>query len=325
MKFELPPKLPDAPLRPQVELRRSLPELPSPEVRVAPQKESKPDKPSTVPPRLPATSPLASPPAAKPAPPPAVKSPPASDNLFIFGILFVALLVGILMMFLASLSSSSSHQPTRPSPSSKPNSIPFVPEPSPTATPDNQPTPRPTPVAPPAPTPFFTSLPTPTPYESSSANYRVIGISGKDRLNVRSGPGTSYPKVAQWENGTTAISVLGGPEYADSAHWYKVARNGVQGWVNGQFISDSAYQPEPQRPPPPSRKAVFIPRGVHMELRYSPEFSSRVAANIPSGSYTVHVDDSLTYTDRNGLTWLNISIFGYQGWVTQRGLNGITR
>lgn len=203
-----------------------------------------------------------------------------------------------------------------PSPSSKPLSQPPSPQPAPSI-PQSIPA-----VAPPTPTPEPTLTPKSSTVGYPPESYRVVGISSDDALNVRSDPGVRYPKITQWNNATSGIRIAGGPEHADNATWYNVERNGVKGWVNGMYITAAEYG---IRDSSHSQKIIQIPSGYHLVIHASPRFDAPAVGNVPNGAYSVDIDESQTKTDSNQIRWLQVTIYGYKGWVTERGIRQIER
>lgn len=67
---------------------------------------------------------------------------------------------------------------------------------------------------------------------SNSGSYRVMTVTARSGLNVRSGPGTGNSIVGQLGNGT-AITVVG-----ESNGWYQISAP-VSGWVSGDYVSSS--------------------------------------------------------------------------------------
>lgn len=90
--------------------------------------------------------------------------------------------------------------------------------PSPTPTP----TPTPKPTKAPTPTPKASVSPTPTPASSTiTKTVELKATVNANSLNVRSGPGTSYPKVAGLANGN-AVTVIS-EVVADGVKWYGIS------------------------------------------------------------------------------------------------------
>lgn len=59
----------------------------------------------------------------------------------------------------------------------------------------------------------------------------VINTTDGDRLNMRSGPGVDYQRIARVADGTT-VTVLEGPTSADGFVWWRVRMSdGTEGWV----------------------------------------------------------------------------------------------
>ncbi len=79
-------------------------------------------------------------------------------------------------------------------------------------------------------TPSRTRTPTPT----------VVGIPVRyttDNVNMRTGPGTGYRKIATISKGTS-VNITGTPRRSGGIDWYPVAINGVgAGWIAGSFLT----------------------------------------------------------------------------------------
>jgi|GEM_PF-5016142 len=310
MKFDLPPAMPPEPRAP----RPSTPNLPpkTPGSKKLTQRE-------LTPPPLPPT-------VSRQKPPLHQKQTTNSENpsgtgrlLFWIGCGFAILLV-IVFLSMASQSSPSGY-PYSPPPRDPPSDSSMVHSQEPTT--DKAPPPAlavgltegEKPLLKPTPSPKPTSTPETSYANLPSSNYRVIGISENDVLNVRSAPGVRQEKIAEWKNGTSGISVLGDPAYADGATWYRVTHNGVAGWVNGLYISNSASVP-PTRSR--SRKTIEIPRGFHMQIHGRPGINTPSVVNVPPGIYSVDIDPADEYRSPDGINWLRVTIIGYEGWVTER-------
>lgn len=78
-------------------------------------------------------------------------------------------------------------------------------------------------------------------------------------VNMRSGPGTAYTKLAVIPAGAR-VEVLGCP------NWCEVAYSGRRGWVSSSYIRTGAYAPEPRR--------TYVP---------APRYSYRTA--MPAATY----------------------------------------
>jgi len=94
----------------------------------------------------------------------------------------------------------------------------FTPEPSPLATVE---APEPAPTSTPTPTPTVTSVPTP------------FAIVQAEVLNVRAGPGTSYPVVGRLTDGES-VNIIG--QSVDGAWWQVCCVDQKQGWVSGALV-----------------------------------------------------------------------------------------
>jgi len=385
MRFELPPKLPDKPVRPPQPARRPLSatrggseDKPTKKRREPAAKETPsptPEKGQTPPatPPFPSEKKQVNPkPPPLPTPQPSKARPTDTPDSVIVAV--VLLVIAGFMVVVGMLANSSqspspktggsiSYPVQTPTPeASTINGVQANPPPSQTFSPpppsSHTPTPTPQPELPsqPSPTPPFllppnpstirqqspTPRPTPTPTFPETNNTpqqteacRVFRLSKGDKLSVRSGPGPRYPIVARWENGVSNIHVIGGPEDADRDIWYKVERNGVQGWVSGTYIysydSSVPQQSVDSEAKQPTRSSatratksgnIYIPQGVTMELRTSPGFNSPLRVVIPAGTYSIEVNNT---SKEGGATWVQITVAGYTGWLSQNGLNRVKR
>jgi uncharacterized protein YraI len=131
-----------------------------------------------------------------------------------------------------------------------------TPEPTPTRTPKptftlapaatDTPIPTNTPNVPPTPSSPPTPVPTPTPITQPEATVTIKA------LNVRSGPGTNYSRVAQVKEGTK-LKIIGRTEASD---WLKIVTgDGKEGWVSAEFVTvntDLGPVAVAQAPPAPT-------------------------------------------------------------------------
>jgi uncharacterized protein YraI len=131
------------------------------------------------------------------------------------------------------------------SPTAAPTATPRPTDPPPTAItiPTNTPEPKPTtpatlaptdtPTVEPAATPTATATPLPT--DSPTPTQPVAVVTG-DRLNVRSGPGTVYPVVAQAVKDERYLLLARN----EDASWLEVAlADGQRGWVSASLVESS--------------------------------------------------------------------------------------
>lgn len=163
--------------------------------------------------------------------------------MFTNGVLTMTRLALLLITLLVLLSACGDSQEPTPAPvAAAPTNTPLPtatsiptskPEPTtpPTLAPTDTPTPEPTatPTATATPLPTDTPMPTPTP--------EPVAVVTGDRLNVRSGPGTVYPVVAQ------AVKDEQYPLLArnEDTSWLEVAlADGQRGWVSASLVESSA-------------------------------------------------------------------------------------
>jgi hypothetical protein len=122
----------------------------------------------------------------------------------------------------------------------------------PTITPNVPPTATPEPASPTPEVP--TAIPTP-----EKATFSVASTT----VNVRSGPGTSYPRVGQLSAGQT-FEITGKNPAGD---WWQFTFNGQPAWVVGNLVNASATEkvemaaniPAPPKPQPTARPAPVQP------------------------------------------------------------------
>ena len=93
----------------------------------------------------------------------------------------------------------------------------------------------------------------PTPLESDSQNlrpdaslpeakaiYRISGVMAGDFLNMRQGPGISYPVIQRLQNGVDGVTLIGNPTGNGKTKWQKINSRGVVGWVNADYLTSSS-------------------------------------------------------------------------------------
>lgn len=128
-------------------------------------------------------------------------------------------------------------------------------------------------------------------------------------LNLRSGPGTGYKKVASIP--ADAVLSITGIENG----WYKTSYNGKEGYVSSDYIiltpsSDTAEPPaapEPEEPTVPERTGVLNTDGASLNLRSGPGTKFDKIGSIPAGAV-------LTITgEENG--WYKTSYNGKTGYA----------
>ena len=67
-------------------------------------------------------------------------------------------------------------------------------------------------------------------------SFVVSGLKLNDPLNVRTGPSAKHPVVATLLNGKRGIQIVGEPVQNGETLWVPVRFEGVDGWVNRQFL-----------------------------------------------------------------------------------------
>jgi len=186
-----------------------------------------------------------------------------------------SLLFTLLIISLLSIGCGGLETPLPPTVTRIPSATPTVevviqrvtPSPPPTPQPTATSAPSPTATSTPAPTPTPTPPPTQTPAQTPTpALPQAVVREGP--LNVRTGPGTVYPRIGQLEEGTE-VEITGRNE--DSTWWqitYEAGEEG-RGWVAAKYIQTSGEitvgvveaPPVPPTPAPRfSGKIVFQER-----------------------------------------------------------------
>ncbi len=136
-------------------------------------------------------------------------------------------------------------------------------------------------------------------------------------LNMRSGPGTGYSKVASIPAGTTLTIT------ATENGWYKTSYNGVTGYVSSTFVtltsapadSGNTTPSAPATPPtaetPAAQTGVLNTDGASLNMRSGPGTSYARVASIPAGTtLTITATENGWYkTNYNGVTGYVSSTF----------------
>ena len=90
----------------------------------------------------------------------------------------------------------------------------------------------------PSPTPNASPTESPRPGPSPTPKYCVELPSG-GFLNMRQGPGISFPVVQRLQNGVDEVILIGKPVTNGSTRWQKIDSRGVVGWVNADYLAPS--------------------------------------------------------------------------------------
>lgn len=75
-----------------------------------------------------------------------------------------------------------------------------------------------------------------TAFDEFSLSYSVIGITEKDTLNVRSGPGSDSDVIARLSNGFDGIRIIGEPVFIGNTEWVLISFRKTTGWVAKQYL-----------------------------------------------------------------------------------------
>jgi uncharacterized protein YraI len=156
----------------------------------------------------------------------------------------------------------------------------------------------------PTPTPEFTPTPeaTPTPV---TAELSVTSAT----LNVRSGPGTSYPRVGQVRRGET-YTIVGRTEAGD---WWQITYDGKPAWVSGELVTatgpvESVAMVEVGPPPTaaPQAAAARTTSGSSASYPRAPgSFGYGVQAQVYGGADLGYVASA---TRNMGFNWVKFQV-----------------
>ena len=84
------------------------------------------------------------------------------------------------------------------------------------------------------------SSPPATTSGSTSATYRIAGLPEGETLNIRSGPGTQHPVVAELRAGDSPVKITGPLVMNGDAEWAPIAFLGGKGWARTKYLAPGA-------------------------------------------------------------------------------------
>ena len=89
------------------------------------------------------------------------------------------------------------------------------------------------------PTATYTPSLTPSPVSTLSGPYAVILVASNDALNIRSGPGVSYPVTGTFAYNEKNVMRTGPASTISGTLWYQVRHPlGGTGWVNANYLTE---------------------------------------------------------------------------------------
>lgn len=254
------------------------------------------------------------------------------------GLIGSSILTSTLLMRATIIGLSSKLTPTPLSPSPPVSSSPII---------ENQPTEMPTsqlnsstplpdkPTPSPSPVPTVSSIaptrnPPSPPQTTANTNATIVGEAGVK--NIRSGPGTIYPKQSIAYTGDR-VQVLSSSKDSGGYLWYKIhsPRSGVQGWIAAQLLAVEGQSPSRSDPPiapstpPPSRPASDTNASIGgnsgvKNLRSGPGTVYGVVSSLRTGARVKIVSRG---SDRGGYIWYKVyhPSTGTSGWVAAQLIN----
>ncbi|MCT2537664.1 N-acetylmuramoyl-L-alanine amidase [Aquibacillus koreensis] len=136
------------------------------------------------------------------------------------------------------------------------------------------------------------------------ANEAFINV---NNLNVRSGPGTDFEKVAQIDQGETYEII------EEQADWVKIDLGHTTGWVSAEYISvekdEEQTVPEEETSSPPPSLTVMEIRDDKTTMRSEASTEGAILATLDKGE-TVQVMEEMD-------EWLKVSWNGNQGYIAR--------
>jgi uncharacterized protein YraI len=112
---------------------------------------------------------------------------------------------------------------------------------------------------------------------------QVTGLRGRDTLNVRSGPGTSYRIVGALSNGTSVRNL--GCQMQGNTRWCQIEMMTDmrgRGWVAGRYLTLAGSAPPPASGP--LETVTGVPANDVLNVRAGPGTSHRIVGALGNGS-----------------------------------------
>ena len=228
-------------------------------------------------------------------------------RIITFGISLVVIIAALIIVFTVFYPMLHTGDNPSNSPSSSPSASQPV-DPSPSVDPTGQPT---DPVEP---------SPSPSPSDEPGTGIAAYITGASGGLNVRSGPGTTYDKVASLKNGDQ-VTIM---EVLDNG-WYKITYSGANGqdaigYVKSDYVAASenspAPSPEPSQGPGtstgelvPGANGKIVGADGGLRVRSGPGTTYEHQASLKNG-------DSVTIVEDAGSGWYKISYAGSDGKAT---------
>lgn len=150
-------------------------------------------------------------------------------------------------------------------------------------------------------TPFYTTG------ESSGPAYDYVNGTN---VNMRSGPGTSYDKIAQYNIGTS-VEILDTVTNSAKETWYqvKVIGTGTVGYIRSDFITivpkDETEEETPKEDTDTVEKVYGYINGSNVRLRSGPSTNDDILGKFDEGTKVEILD---TVINSSGETWYKLKI-----------------
>lgn len=131
-------------------------------------------------------------------------------------------------------------------------------------------------------------------------------VSASVRINVRSGPGTTFARIGRMNPGD-AFALL-----EQTGDWVKIDFQGQVGFVAARFVTVSGGQPTVTSVAAPPADALDFTLDYTVRLRSAPDTNSETLARIPFKTVIQAVGRSADNA------WLQVIFNGQTGWVAAR-------
>ena len=188
-----------------------------------------------------------------------------------------------------------------------------------TATPTRTPVPAATPASVPSVEPVYDEE---SPEPARPPGFVVIE-NVEERLNIRSGPGTTFGVVDQADLGATLAST-GNEQRVDEAVWVEVVLDSGTGWVHGGFVGPGVaptptplVTPTPLATPTPSATGdnLIVDAPLGLNLRTGPGTDATVIRQLDDGS--IVKPTGATETDEEDRNWVEVMDGDDTGWLAE--------
>lgn len=157
-----------------------------------------------------------------------------------------------------------------------------------------------------------------TPEAQDRALYRVVNVQADDVLNVRSGPGVTYPLVGTIPTAATGIRTTGAGLQEGDMLWVPVRYGDIGGWVNRYFLAEESSSPSPGATVPPASstyRVVGVASDDVLNVRSGAGVEYPLAGTIPPNGTDIEITGP--GVEEGVIHWVPIRYQGVIGWVNR--------